>query len=174
MKQVNGVMNKRFLLKKKRLMAAAAAMMLSASCALAQPATVVSGDPAVTMSLHDQPSASSQALGHFFSGTQVEILSQSGDWAQITIGTGSGIITGYAPANALGMGAGVDATRNAKVISPYGTQSVVLRDRPSNSYHPVAMLAVGENVLVIGEMNEFCFVRTSSGCVGCLLAGELR
>ena len=61
-----------------------------------------------------------------------------------------------------------------QVTSPYGTQSVVLRDRPSNSYDAVAMLMVGDSVLGIGEMNEFRYVQTASGCVGCLLSGELK
>ena len=68
----------------------------------------------------------------------------------------------------------VDATKSASVVSPYGTQSVVLRDRPSNSYDAVAMLMVGDSVLVIGEMNEFKYVQTGSGCVGCLLGSELK
>ena len=50
----------------------------------------------------------------------------------------------------------------------------MLRDRPSNSYDAVAMLMVGDSVLVIGEMNEFRYVQTASGCVGCLLSGELK
>ena len=36
-----------------------------------------------------------------------------------------------------------------QVVSPYGTQSVVVRDTPSNSYDAVSMLEVGDDVRVI-------------------------
>ena len=60
------------------------------------------------------------------------------------------------------------------VVSPYGTQSVVLRDRPSNSYDAVAMLMVGESVTVIGVSGDFCFVQLADSSVGCLLGSELK
>ena len=60
-----------------------------------------------------------------------------------------------------------------EVISPYGTQSVVLRDRPSDSYDAVAMLTVGETVRVLGTFGGYYYVRTQSDCVGCLSGDEL-
>ena len=93
---------------------------------------------------------------------------------QIAIGAGTGVVYGYAKTQDLSAGAQMNATYEATVASPYGTQSVVLRDQASNSYHPVAMLMVGDRVLVIGEMGEFRYVKTGSGCVGCLLGSELK
>ena len=68
----------------------------------------------------------------------------------------------------------VDARESRTVVSPYGTQSVVLRDRPSNSYDAVAMLMVGESVTVIGVSGDFCFVQLADSSVGCLLGSELK
>jgi uncharacterized protein YgiM (DUF1202 family) len=68
----------------------------------------------------------------------------------------------------------VDARETKRVVSPYGTQSVVLRDRPSNSYDAVMMLMVGDAVTVIGTSGDFCFVQTGDSSVGCLLGSELK
>ena len=63
--------------------------------------------------------------------------------------------------------------RMAKVVSPYGTQSVVLRDVPSDSYHAVAMLMVGQKITVGGTHDEFCYVLLEDGCTGWLEADEV-
>lgn len=153
-----------------------AAMLLAASCALAQSAVIDNGgDPASMLNLREQPDRSARALGKFLSGTQVEVLCDAGNgFSEVAIGSGLGTVRGYVMTQYLSGSAGVDATRTASVVSPYGTQSVVLRDRPSNSYDAVAMLTVGDSVLVIGEMDAFCYVKTGSGCVGCLLESELK
>ena len=70
--------------------------------------------------------------------------------------------------------AGVDARQARRVVSPYGTPSVVLRDRASNSYNAVMMLQMGAAVTQIGVSGEFCYVMTDDGTVGCLLASELK
>ena len=66
------------------------------------------------------------------------------------------------------------APRAVTVVSPYGTQSVVLRNQPSNSYDAVTMLMVGETVTVIGVSGDFCFVQTGDSSVGCLAGNELK
>lgn len=153
----------------------AAAMMLCAACALAQAAVVDNGsDPLSLLNLREQPDRSAAVIGRFLSGAQVEVVSSAGDWSEVVIGTGMGKVKGFVMTQYLAQSARADATYTAVVASPYGTQSVVLRDGPSNSYDAVAMLRVGDGVLVIGEMNEFRFVRTGNGCVGCLLGSELR
>lgn len=153
-----------------------AAMVLFASCALAQTAVIDNGgDPASMLNLREQPDRNARALGKFLSGTQVEVLADAGGgFSEVEIGAGQGVVRGYVMTQYLSAGASVDATRTASVVSPYGTQSVVLRDRPSNSYDAVAMLMVGDSVLIIGEMDAFRYVRTDSGCVGCLLESELK
>lgn len=159
-----------------KLIGLTAALMLLASCAFAQSAVIDNGrDPASMLNLRAQPDKSAAALGRFFSGTQVEILGDAGSgWSQVQLGQGMGTVTGYVMTQYLSGSANVNATYAASVVSPYGTQSVVLRDRPSNSYDAVAMLMVGDSVLVIGESGEFRYVQTGSGCVGCLLKSELE
>lgn len=61
-----------------------------------------------------------------------------------------------------------------KVISPYGTQSVVLRDAPSNSYGAVAMLTVGQQITVVGTNGEFSFVLLEDGSTGWLASSEVK
>ena len=166
-------MKKTILYHMKKAALIAAAMILMASCALAQ--TAVISSPAGIVGVHAAPDQNAMALGNFFSGTQVEILGDAGNgWSQVAIGMGTGVMYGYAMTRDLAAGAQMNATYEASVASPYGTQSVVLRDAPSNSYHPVAMLMVGDRVLVIGQSGEFCYVQTVSGCVGCLLGSELK
>lgn len=153
-----------------------AAMLLFASCAFAQNAVIDNGrNPASMLNLREQPDKSSKALGKFLSGTQIQVLRDAGNgWSEVSLGGGMGTVRGYMMTQYLSASAQVNATYAASVVSPYGTQSVVLRDRPSNSYDAVAMLMVGDSVLVIGEMNEFRYVKTGSGCVGCLLESELK
>ena len=98
-----------------------------------------------------------------------------GGWSQVRIGGADSGVGGYMMTQYLSAdGAGVkDATYDRRVVSPYGTQSVVLRDRPSDSYAAVAMLTVGETVRVLGTSGSYYYVRTSSACVGCLSDDEL-
>ena len=61
------------------------------------------------------------------------------------------------------------------VVSPYGTQSVVLRSVPSDSYDALAMLKVGQELTAIGMCGEFSFVLLEDGSMGWLagwLAGD--
>jgi len=60
------------------------------------------------------------------------------------------------------------------VLSPYGTQSVVLRSAPSDSYDAVAMLMVGQKVTAAGEWDAFYFVVTQDGVFGWLAADEIE
>jgi len=163
-------------MKRMMLLGAALLLVMSASLAAAQEAVISNGsDPASMLNLRTAPDKGAQALGKFLSGTQVVILADAGDgWSQVEIGTGNGVVSGYVMTQYLSGSAQVDATRKATVVSPYGTQSVVLRDRPSNSYNAIAMLTVGDRVLIIGQQGEFRYVETDSGCVGCLLESELK
>ena len=61
-----------------------------------------------------------------------------------------------------------------QVTSPYGTQSVVLRSAPSDSYDAVAMLLVGQELTVIGEAEGFCFVLLADGGMGWLASDEVK
>lgn len=64
--------------------------------------------------------------------------------------------------------------RTVKAASPYGTQSVVLRSVPSDSYDAVAMLLVGQELTVVGEAEGFCFVLLADGGMGWLASDEVK
>lgn len=157
---------------------AAAAILACAAPALAQSAVVDNGsDPASRLNLRTQPGKDASSLGRFYSGTPVEIVADAGGgWSQVRIGGADSGVGGYMMTQYLSAdGAGVkDATYDRRVVSPYGTQSVVLRDRPSDSYAAVAMLTVGETVRVLGTSGDYCYVRTQSASVGCLSGDELE
>lgn len=162
---------------KRRLIGLVAlALLLAPVMAAAQSAVVDNGsDPASRLNMRVQPSRDAAVVGKFVSGTQVEILADAGDgWSQVRIGSGHCSVTGYMMTSYLKAGSAVDARVAKKVVSPYGTQSVVLRDRPSNSYDAVMMLMVGDTVTVIGANGDFCFVQTGDASVGCLLGSELK
>lgn len=151
------------------------ALMLPAA-AMAHSAVVDNGsDPGSRLNMRSRPSRDASAIGKFVSGTRVEVIADAGDgWSQVRIGGGRGSVSGYMMTSYLKNSSAVDARESRKVVSPYGTQSVVLRDRPSNSYDAVAMLMVGETVTVIGVSGDFCFVQTGDSSVGCLLSSELK
>lgn len=151
-------------------------MMTVPVMAMAYGAVVDNGsDPASRLNMRSEPSRDAAAIGKFVSGTRVEVLGDAGNgWAQVRIGGGRGSVTGYMMAGHLKPSSTIDAREQRKVASPYGTQSVVLRNRPSNSYDAVAMLMVGETVTVIGASGDFCFVQLGDSSVGCLLGSELK
>lgn len=158
--------------------ALAGAMMLCAGGALAQTAYVNNGsDPESRLNMRSAPSRDAASMGKFYSGTQVEIVSDAGDgWSQVIIGSGVSSVGGYMMTQYLSgdMQDVLDARPQRKVVSPYGTPSVVLRDRPSDSYGAVAMLPVGETVWVVGTSGDFCYVQTQAAAVGCLAGDELK
>ena len=145
-------------------------------CALAQSAVIDNGaDPASRLNMRTAPDKGAAAAGKFVSGTRVEIVADAGNgWSQVSIGGGRHAVEGYMMTQYLRDASGVDARESKMVFSPYGTPSVVLRDRPSNSYDAVMMLAVGESVTVIGVSGDFCYVIAPEGSAGCLLASELK
>ena len=154
------------------------ALMFFGGAALAQTAVVDNGsDPGSRLNMRSAPSREASSVGRFSSGTRVQVLADAGEgWAEVTIGSGSASVHGYMMAAYLRDDASgvLDAREERSVVSPYGTPSVVLRDRPSDSYGAVAMLPVGERVTVIGVSGDFCYVQRSDGAVGCLAGDELR
>lgn len=159
-----------------------ALMMTALLCApvgaMAQSAVVNNGsDPDSRLNLRQEASTQSRSLGSFYTGTQVEVVADAGSgWTQVTLGGSVNSVSGYMSSQYLaGEAAGViDATRSMEVVSPYGTQSVVLRSEASDSYDAVAMLAVGASVQVIGVADGFYYVQLDGKCVGCLASDELK
>jgi len=163
-------------MRRRVFVAAMALFVMMCGVAAAQGAVIDNGsDPASRLNMRSAPDKGAGALGKFVSGTRVEILEDAGNgWSKVRIGGGCHSVSGYMMTEFLGGSSAVDARESRQVISPYGTQSVVLRSRPSNSYDAVMMLAVGESVTVIGVSGDFCYVQTADGTVGCLLSGELK
>ena len=161
-------------------LAALVAMLAMCPCAaLAQTGVVNNGASGGTLNMRVEPSRDSRSLGSFYSGTQVEIVADAGSgWSEVSIGKGAGIVSGYMMSSFLetdsAMDLVTDATYDMRVVSPYGTQSVVLRSRPSDSYDAVAMLEVGDEVRVIGVSGDFYYVRVNNDAVGCLSDDELN
>ena len=159
-----------------------ALMMTALLCApvgaMAQCAVVNNGsDPDSRLNLRQEAGTQSRSLGSFYTGTQVEVVADAGSgWAQVTLGGSVNSVSGYMSSQYLaGEAAGViDATRSMEVVSPYGTQSVVLRSEASDSYDAVAMLAVGASVQVIGVADGFYYVQLDGECVVCLASDELK
>lgn len=155
-------------------------LLLVPACVCAQQAVVDNGsDPESRLNMRSAPGTDAQSLGKFLSGTQVEIVNQAeGGWSQVELGGSMNSIRGYMKSEYLAVGgdaAGVlNATYGVKVISPYGTQSVVLRSEPSDSYDAVAMLTVGQEVTVIGMSGDFYYVQLADRSVGCLASDEVR
>lgn len=157
-----------------------AALALCPCAALAQSALVDNGGSAGSkLNMRSGPSRDSSSLGSFYSGTQVEIVADAGSgWSEVSIGSGLGSVSGYMMSEYLATGSDmdsvIDGTYDMRVVSPYGTQSVVLRSRPSDSYDAVAMLEVGEAVRVIGVSGDFYYVRSGEDAIGCLAGDELN
>ena len=154
--------------------ALALAMMLCASYALAETAYVDNGsNPESRLNMRSAPDKNAASLGKFYSGTQVEIVADAGSgWSQVMIGSVGGyMMTQYLNGE---MSSVLDARPSRKVVPPYGTPAVVLRDRPSDSYNAVTMLPVGDMVRVLGVAGEFCYVQMQEGAVGCLAGDELK
>jgi len=151
-------------------------LLLFAMTCSASAAVVDNGnDPASRLNMRTAPDRSAEAKGKFVSGTPVEIVADAGGgWSQVKIGGGRHSVSGYMMTEYLHASSAVDAREIRTVASPYGTPAVVLRNRPSNSYDVVMMLAVGEGVTVIGMSGDFCYVQTADGTVGCLLSSELK
>ena len=142
-----------------------ALLMLWGGQAMAQSAVVDNGsDPSSRLNMRDQPSKDAGSVG------------QPGLWvlAAVTIGGGANSLSGYMMSQYLSTDTASvqDATKDMQVVSPYGTQSVVVRDTPSNSYDAVSMLEVGDDVRVIGTKGDYYYVLLDDSSVGCLSTSE--
>ena len=108
-----------------------ALLMLWGGQAMAQSAVVDNGsDPSSRLNMRDQPSKDAGSVGQFYTGTPVEIVSDAGGgWSQVTIGGGANSLSGYMMSQYLSTDTASvqDATKDMQVVSPYGTQSVVVR-----------------------------------------------
>lgn len=150
--------------------------MLIGGRAFAQSAVVNNGsDATARLNMREQPSKDADSLGKFYTGTPVDIVSDAGNgWSQVTIGSNS--LSGYMMTAYLSLDVSSvkDATLSMEVVSPYDTQSIMVRSEPSNSYDAVAALAVGDSVRVIGTTGNYYYVLLSDKSVGCLSTSEVE
>ena len=151
---------------------------LAGGRAFAQSAVVNNGsDAAARLNMRGQPSKDADSLGQFYTGTPVNIVLDAGNgWSQVTIGSGNNSLSGYMMTAYLSADASsvTDATLYMEVTSPYGTQSIIVRSEPSNSYDAVAALVVGDSVRVIGTAGSYYYVLLSDQSVGCLSTSEVK
>ena len=141
-----------------------AALALSGG-ALAETRYVVGG----SLRLREAPGQEARALGSLYAGAPVEVLDESQGWCRVQIAE----LIAYMKADFLAPLAAADETRSGEAASPYGTPTVILRSRPSNSYSTVGFVRVGERVRILGEMEGGYFCVTAEG-LGFLDQGEVR
>ncbi len=165
-------------MKKRLALWGMALLMLCGGRAMAQSALVNNGsDPSSRLNMREQPNREADSVGQFYTGTPVEIVSDAGGgWSEVTVGGGSNSLSGYMMSQYLStdVSSVQDATKDMRVTSPYGTQSIVVRDAPSNSYDAVAMLEVGDTVRVIGTTGNYYYVLLDDDSVGCLSTNEVN
>ena len=82
-------------------------------------------------------------------------------------------MTGYVEADGLSAAAPAGEPSSGTVASPYGTPTVVLRSRPSNSYGAAGVLETGAQVRVLGEFGGFYGVDSPAG-TGFLAKDEVK
>ena len=126
---------------------------LTAGHALAQTAWVSGG----SLNVRAAPEQGAAVLGSLIAGAQVEVSPVDEAWGRVRLGE----MTGYVMRAWLSE-AQTAGTKRA-VVSPYGTPTVVLRSRPSNSYGTAGILQTGESVELLGEFGGFLCVGTSAG-----------
>ena len=114
------------------------------------------------------PDQSSAVLGRLLTGAQVEASDADGIWCSVYLGE----LTGYVMREYL---AGMKTAQApaCTVVSPYGTLTVAMRSRPSNSYATLGILPTGESVELLGEFGEFSCIRVGAA-VGFLSRKEIR
>ncbi len=94
-------------------------------------------------------------LGRIYAGTRLDADSEQNGFRQVRFAG----LNGYVEADAVSGAQGQIDIHMAKVVSPYGTETVVLRSSPSNSYKTVSIIQAGASVQTLGVFNGFVLVR---------------
>lgn len=152
---------------KKRMLSALLLVLMLCCAAAAQGETAyaaVSGLPVLR-----EAAAETQKLGSLRAGARVTVHYDGGGWARLQLGE----VTGYVEADGLSAASPVGEPATGTVTSPYGTPTVVLRSRPSNSYGAAGVLETGAQVRVLGEFGGFYGVDSPAG-TGFLAKDEVK
>ena len=110
-----------------------------------------------TVSVFSSPQG--QELGRIYAGTAVNAGEEQSGFRRIKLAS----LTAYAEADAFSADQGRNETQTAQALSPYGTETLILRDKPSDSCSTIGVLRAGETVRILGSFNGFCFVQSKSG-----------
>ena len=122
------------------------------------------------LNLRKEPSASSKAIGRFYTGTPVELISYTRTgWAYVRVGQ----LEGYMDADYLTVTVPKQYGQVRMVRNPYGT-GMNLREYPDTQSAVIAFLKNYTAVTVLGDLNEnWCYVQ-SDGVWGYILGTRLQ
>ena len=98
-------------------------------------------------------------LGQVYAGAELSAEAEQNGLRLIRLAG----LTGFIEAAEITSAKERDETRNAKVLSPYGTETIVLRSTPSDSCSTVGILRTGETVRLLGCFGGFWYVRSPAG-----------
>ena len=108
-------------------------------------------------------------LGQVYAGTELTADAEQNGFRRIRLAG----LTGFVEAAAITSVKERDETRDARVLSPYGTETIVLRSAPSGSCSTVGILRTGEKVCLLGQFGGFRYVRSPAGA-GFLSSEEIK
>ena len=141
-------------------------LILSAAALAAGETVWVTGG---SLRVRREPSADAQALGSLSAGACIQAEAAGGEWSRVQLGE----IEGYVMSAYLSASPAGETPAAKRVASPYGTPTVVLRSRPSNSYGAAGVLQTGTEVTVLGEFDGFFAVDSPAG-TGFLAKDEVK
>ena len=147
----------------KRILTVMLLMMLAVP-ALAQPETAVVNAESGKLHLRSAPSAASESLGLYFTGTQVTV---TGDMQSGFFPVRVGAQTGYMHADYLAID---DVARAVASVQPIGMATpkagARFRSGPSTEYDTLDVIAQGEVFTVLGETKNRWYCAEYAGQVG--------
>ncbi len=108
-------------------------------------------------------------LGQVYAGTELTADAEQNGFRRVRLAG----LTGFVETAAITSVKERDETRNVRVLSPYGTETIVLRSAPSGSCSMVGILRTGEPVRLLGQFGGFRYVRSSAG-TGFLSSEEIK
>ena len=108
-------------------------------------------------------------LGQVYAGAELAAEAEQNGFRRVRLAG----LTGFVETAAVTAVKGRDETRDAKVSSPYGTETIVLRSAPSGSCSTVGILRTDESVRLLGHFGTFRYVRSPAG-TGFLSSEEIR
>lgn len=136
----------------KKLILLCLCMLLCATCAFAEGAMMVTGSTADRVHLRAAPSASSDSLGLYFTGTiAIARISAEEEWVKVSIGAEHGYIRSDLLTDVSGMERVACQWRKASATPASPGGWVNLRCEPALDAPVLRLLYAGDEVLMMGE-----------------------